>query len=214
MGMLTWPQMIAAQPGRPGSVWDGMTAVADWWPVLCGLAGADPSDSGPGKVPVDGINVWQALLAGSASPRNELIVGMGAQAAVFPPAGSVGALRVDGVRGKLKLIVGRQRDGTAWVGPRYPNASTPNTTFPPPVACEPACLFNLSADPREAMDLQPTQPALAASLLQRWQTLAATLIAPNEDSPDDPYSRSKATDPAACKAMLGAGGWWGPWGEE
>ena len=213
--MLTWPRVLASQPGRAGSVWDGMISVADWWPVLCGLAGADPSDSGPGKVAIDGIDVWQALLTGSPSPRVELIVGMGAQVTEGgPPAGSDGSLRVDGAHGKLKLIVGRQRAGTAWVGSHYPNASTPNTTFPPPVACEPACLFNLSADPREAVDLQPTQPALAASLLKRWQFLAETLIAPNDDSPEDPYSRSKVTDPAACAAMLGAGGWWGPWGEE
>lgn len=80
--------------------------------------------------------------------------------------------------------------------------------------CEPACFFNLSADPREATDLQQTQPALAASLLHRWQALAQALIAPNDDNPEDPYGRSKTTDPAACVAMLGAGGWWGPWAEE
>ena len=97
-------------------------AVADWWPVLCGLAGADPSDSGPGKVAVDGIDIWQALLAGartdiiknvgksescmvsklallagSPSPRVELIVGMGAQEDAEgggPPVGTQGSLRV------------------------------------------------------------------------------------------------------------------------
>jgi hypothetical protein len=133
--MLTWPRMLATRPERIGSVWDGLVAVADWWPVLCGLGGADPSDSGPGKVAVDGIDVWQALLTGLPSPRVELIVGMGAQITEGgKSAGSEGSLRVDdGVHGKLKLIVGRQRAGTAWVGSHYPNASTPNTTFPPPV---------------------------------------------------------------------------------
>eukprot|EP01050_Picozoa_sp_SAG11_P016143 SAG11_NODE_2167_length_3725_cov_4.938224_1_plen_232_part_10 len=49
VGMLTWPRMLKKHPRRMGSVWDGMMSVADWWPVLCGLAGVDPDDSGPGR---------------------------------------------------------------------------------------------------------------------------------------------------------------------
>eukprot|EP01050_Picozoa_sp_SAG11_P036481 SAG11_NODE_13908_length_633_cov_6.056180_1_plen_177_part_00 len=169
------------------------------------------------RVPIDGIDVFPALLSGGVSPRVELIIGIGAvrdPEGRKPPIGSHGALRVDGVHGKLKLIVGRQRAGTAWVGSHYPNASTPNTTFPPPVPCTPSCLFNLSADLRESTDLQPSQPQLAAAMLQRWQGLAQSLIAPNEDGSKDPDSRSKATDPAACATMLEAGGWWRPWAGE
>jgi arylsulfatase B len=217
VGMLTWPRMLKKHPLRIGSVWDGLMAVADWWPVLCGVAGADPDDTGPGKVPVDGINVFPALLSDGVSPRTELIIGMGAvrdEEGSQRPIGSNGALRVDGVHGKLKLIVGRQRAGTAWVGSHYPNASTPNTTFPPPVLCTPCCLFNLSDDLRESTDLHHAQPQLAAAMLQRWNFLAQTLIAPNEDGSEDPDSRSKVTDPAACATMLEAGGWWRPWAGE
>ena len=216
VGMLTWPRMLKQHPQRVGAVWDGLVSVADWWPVLCGIAGVDPGDTGPGRVPIDGIDIFPALLSGGVSARTELIIGMGAVRdpdGSQPPTGSNGALRVDGVHGKLKLIVGRQRAGTAWVGPRYPNASTPNTTFPPPVECKPSCMFNLSDDLRESTDLQLSQPELAAAMLQRWQHLAQTLIAPNEDGPD-PASRSKVTDPAACATMLEAGGWWRPWAGE
>eukprot|EP01047_Picozoa_sp_COSAG01_P083298 COSAG01_NODE_17362_length_1157_cov_1.200378_3_plen_129_part_01 len=107
-----------------------------------------------------------ALLSGGISPRTELIVGLNAvrdEEGIHPLVGSNGALRVDGVSGKLKLIVGRQRAGTAWVGSHYPNASTPNTTFPPPVLCDPSWLFNLSSDPRESTDLLHAQPQLAAA---------------------------------------------------
>lgn len=215
VGMLTWPRMLKEHPQRVGSVWDGLMSVADWWPVLCGIADVDPDDTGPGRVPIDGIDVFPALLSGGVSPRTELIIGINAKRhAGQPPIGSNGVLRVDGVQGKLKLIVGRQGTGTAWVGSHYPNASTPNTTFPPPVPCKPACLFNLSDDLRESIDLQPSQPELAATMLQRWQHLAQTLIAPNEDGPEDPDSRSKVTDPAACATMLEAGGWWRPWAGE
>jgi hypothetical protein len=151
VGMLTWPRMLKKQrPQRMGSVWDGLMSVADWWPVLCGVAGVDPDDTAPGRVPIDGIDVFPALLSGGVSPRTELIIGMDAVRDAEgggAPVGSNGALRVDsfdGAHGKLKLIVGRQRAGTAWVGSHYPNASTPNTTFPPPVLCNPCCLFNLS----------------------------------------------------------------------
>eukprot|EP01047_Picozoa_sp_COSAG01_P083297 COSAG01_NODE_17362_length_1157_cov_1.200378_2_plen_68_part_00 len=58
MGMLRWPRMLKKQhPQRAGSVWPGLMSVADWWAVLCGVAGADPDDTTPGRVPVDAIDV-------------------------------------------------------------------------------------------------------------------------------------------------------------
>ena len=211
VGIVHHPKLLAS---RAGAIWDGLVSVADWYAVLCGLAGADADDTGPGRVPIDAVDVWQSLLTGAVSPRVELIIGIG-EGRGEPNRPVDGSLRVDDpAMGKMKLIVGRQRAGTAWVGPSYPNASTPTSVFPPPVSCDPACLFNISSDPREEHDLAQEMPALRAKLRARWVELASELSAPNQDSAEDPGSMSKQTDDRACEAMLAAGGWWRPWASD
>ena len=82
------------------------------------------------------------------------------------------------------------------------------------MSCDPACLFNISSDPREEHDLAQEMPALRAKLRARWVELASELSAPNQDSAEDPGSMSKQTDDRACEAMLAAGGWWRPWASD
>ena len=130
-----------------GRVFPGMAHSVDVWPTLCFLAGlSECGDTGPGKVPIDGTNLWPALVAGSASPRTELLLGIG-----DPPnfngclRQSISAKDAAGRFGgtsasEMKLIVGIQHP-SAWVGSHYPNKSTPTTRWPPAAACSPACLF-------------------------------------------------------------------------
>lgn len=56
-----------------GKPWDGMAHTSDWYTTFVeGVAGLSmPSYSGPR--PVDGINLWPALISGGPSPRKEVI---------------------------------------------------------------------------------------------------------------------------------------------
>ena len=60
-----------------GSIYSGMIHESDWYPTLITLAGGDPTDTGEGRVPIDGHDVWSAMLTGAPSPRTELLLGMG-----------------------------------------------------------------------------------------------------------------------------------------
>jgi arylsulfatase A-like enzyme len=210
VGMVRHPVLLQAVAG---TAWDGLMHACDWYATLCGLAGANPSDEAPGRVPTDSVDVWPALSGAGGvsrdSPRTELLLGLGLHAPPpVPPHGSGGyngvLRRADG----MKLVVGKQFP-SAWVGPRYPNATTPTAVFPPPLSCAaPGCLFNLSSDPGERMDLAAEMPELAAAIRARYEVLAQRLYAPNNDGPRVPAHVPSA---AACERMEKAGGWWGPW---
>lgn len=153
-----------------------------------------------------------ALVAATASPRTELLLGNhngtdGSYRCNTPgnlpdwPAGTP-------TTGGMKLIVGTQRVGSAWVGPRYPNGTTPGTVWPEPADCERGCLYNLTADPTESTDLASVQPAHHYAMMQRFLQLSRVLAAPNGD---DEAIAQKITDPRACERVASSGGWWGPW---
>ncbi|MBX3584178.1 MAG: arylsulfatase [Rhizobiaceae bacterium] len=71
---------LANWPGRikPGAV-DGMMHVADMYPTLTALAGADTAKAKP----LDGVDVWPTLGEGKPSPRSEIVYN------VDPMAGAV-----------------------------------------------------------------------------------------------------------------------------
>ena len=64
------------------------------------------------------------------------------------------------------------------------------------------CVFDIEADPDEHHDLATEQPELAHKLLERLQTLDATLFDPPRGEPD--------TDGACTQAERNEGDW-GPW---
>ena len=75
-------------PERRGASYNGLVYIADWFPTFMALANGDPY-SGPsnGNV-VDGIDVFEALVNGNTSPRDEIF------------------LNYDSSRGKGAIIVG------------------------------------------------------------------------------------------------------------
>lgn len=68
---LHWTGFVAPK----GSVWGGLAHVTDWGVTLLAALGQAPilADTEP---PLDGINLWPALLAGGASPRTEMLLSM------------------------------------------------------------------------------------------------------------------------------------------
>jgi len=209
VGMIKYPALLSS---RAGTAWDGLVHASDWYATLCTLAGVLPNDTGEGRVPIDGVDIMPALVAATASPRTELLLGNhngtdGSYRCNTPgnlpdwPAGTP-------TTGGMKLIVGTQRVGSAWVGPRYPNGTTPGTVWPEPADCERGCLYNLTADPTESTDLASVQPAHHYAMMQRFLQLSRVLTAPNGD---DEAIAQKITDPRACERVASSGGWWGPW---
>ena len=80
-----------------GTSTGGFIHVADWYTTFCKLAGVDSSDSGAGKFPVDGLDVWPIITGESTTtPHDEIVLGYDFE--------DIGAIIV----GKYKLIVSPQ----------------------------------------------------------------------------------------------------------
>ena len=62
--VMRWPSRITA-----GSASDALMHVADLFPTFAGLAGADTGRS----LPLDGLDVWEAIANGAESPREEVV---------------------------------------------------------------------------------------------------------------------------------------------
>ena len=62
--VMRWPSRITA-----GSASDALMHVADLFPTFAGLAGADTG----GGLPLDGLDVWEAIANGAESPRQEVV---------------------------------------------------------------------------------------------------------------------------------------------
>lgn len=181
---------------------DQMMHVCDWYATfstLAGYANGDPKAAAAHGIPApDAIDMWPYLSGAVAdSPRLEIALRGGPPAAGL--AGSGYIARVDGA--DYKLIRGTQN--SYFPGPHMPNSTANGQTT---TSCGAGCLFNLSADPTEHVDLAVV-PANAA-LLARLQARALAL--------DSTYFQSKGSatqkDPAATRAAINKyHGFWGPW---
>ncbi len=65
--VMRWPSRITA-----GSASDALMHVADLFPTFAGLAGADTG----GGLPLDGLDVWEAIANGAESPREEVVLSL------------------------------------------------------------------------------------------------------------------------------------------
>ena len=62
--VLRWPDEIPA-----GSERDALLHVVDLFPTFAGLAGAETA----GDLPLDGLDIWETIAEGAASPRSEVV---------------------------------------------------------------------------------------------------------------------------------------------
>ena len=122
--------------------------VADWYPTLCGLAGADPTDDVKGSDGVvrgiDGKDQWAQLTQGSMAQPHDYLPLLD-NAIIQPSTGW--------------KLVSSSYAGMWW---------TPNCTELPSAAkCIPGCLFNITADPAERADLSAANPGIVKALLKQ-----------------------------------------------
>ena len=200
-----------------GTSWDGLAHASDIYLTLTeGYAGVavDPAKTG-GPAPLDGFNLWPAILSGGASPRTEIIHQV--NNSFFDEGAS--ALRV----GDMKLIRGIIGDNRTLAFPPPGDAPVPlgrtgavvepgtDHVRAPALAsengrpCRPFCLFNISADMGEEHDLahQPRYAALAKALIARLDEVGAA-------APPPAYIWTNVSQfyrevKAACPAELAAG---------
>lgn len=126
--------------------------VADWYPTVCGLAGADPTDDVKGSDGVvhgiDGKDQWAQLTQGSMVQPHDYIP-LAYHTILQPSTG-------------WKLVFNNGASSFWW---------TPNGTKvgeKTAVGClQPGCLFNITADPGERVDVSATNPGIVQALIKQ-----------------------------------------------
>ena len=183
-----------------GKIAEGFIHIADWYPTFCKMAGVDPSDSGPGKLPVDGLDVWPILSEDNATTQHEEIV-LGYNFTLHTNA--TGAVIV----GEYKLIVGQQKGGCDSL--MYTPFDYPCTQGPEGDDCDPYCLYNIMEDPLERQDLSNTKPDILKMMLDRYNSHAKE----PQDMLDQGWHSLKNMPnfTEACQFFEKRGSYWQPW---
>ena len=187
-----------------GTTSDGFIHIADWYPTFCKMAGVDSDDSGTGKFPVDGVDVWPIISGQTSQTTHEEIV-LGFNYADTAKSGVGGAIIV----GDYKLIVGNQDAKPGCNGHMWSPIDYPCTKGSDGPDCNPHCLYNIVEDPGEHKDLTESEPTLLKKLLDRYNSYF--------DEPramqDQGYHvhTDVPTDSKACSYMTAHGGYWRPW---
>ena len=206
-----FPRRVATGGGflpaaAKGTHYDGLLALVDWYVTVCALAGipSPRSNTTEGVPPLDGHDVYEAVVTGGTSPRTEHVYNVDCEkpmsAKTCAEAGSeaIGAIRD---AAGLKLLVGSpgptdkgaiqpvpdwvlSGDGLA----KYLPAGTCNavdqggcvdinatvTRWGQNCSQSSPCLFDLNADPTESVNIAQERPEDTARLLARFRELAAT----------------------------------------
>ena len=176
---------------------DGFIHIADWYTTFCNLAGVDPQDSGPGKFPVDGLDVWPILTgSNTTSPHKEIVLGYD-----FNSKGAI-------ISGNYKLIVGSQgnkKHGHLMWSP----LDNPCSDGPKAEDCDSYCLYDIVNDPEERENLVDTEPDKLKELLDMYHAYSKE----PRDMQDKGYHTysSLPVFNGACKYMAQNGGYWRPW---
>eukprot|EP00035_Acanthoeca_spectabilis_P032755 m.20201 g.20201 ORF g.20201 m.20201 type:complete len:549 (-) comp5549_c0_seq1:372-2018(-) len=155
----------AIPPSARGTRHAGMVHQTDWYTTVLLLAGVSRAQlNATGPVPVDGVDQWSAITAGTSPPRSELVHNINS-------LGNEGAIRV----GKWKLLKGwpscdcyNANDGW-WAPPEMGGKYEPSPEEHP---CEShPCLFDLDADPEERFDLAQNRTDVLQQLIARYEEL-------------------------------------------
>ena len=186
-----------------GKTSEGFIHVADWYPTFCKMAGVDPSDSGTGKFPVDGLDIWRIISGENDTTEHEEIVL--AYNTKLSHSNSTGAIII----GEYKLIVGQQRGDLGCDSLSYSPLDYPCTNGTEGPDCEPYCLYNIVEDAEERQDLSKIKPDVLKMMLDRYNSLGKE----TEDKIVQGYYVEKKPEPFpnACKYMNDHGGYWQPW---
>ena len=129
--------------------------IADWYPTLCGLAGADPTDNVKGADGVvhgiDGKDQWAQLTQGTTAQPHDYIP-LATMTILQPSTG-------------WKLIYD---PGNSWWW--TPNGSRVAKL---PLPCTKPCLFNITADPGERIDVSAANPDIVKALTKQSNSYTA-----------------------------------------
>ena len=181
---------------RRGKSTDGFIHIADWYTTFCNLAGVDPSDSGPGKFPVDGKDVWPIITGTSNSTLHEEIV-------IGNNYSGNGAL----IAGQYKLIVGKQGDKSdhlMWSPLDYPCSQGPKGED-----CDPHCLYDIVNDPNEREELSSKKPDVLEMMLDKYNAYSKE----PRDMQDQGFHNGGELPKfkGICEYLASKGGYWRPW---
>ena len=171
---------------------DGFIHIADWYPTFCKLAGVDGSDSGKGKFPVDGLDVWPIITGENTStPHEEIVLGY--------EYGGSGAI----IAGNYKLISGKQQS-TMWDPLHFPCVNGKEGGN-----CDPYCLYDIVKDPYEYTDLSKSETTILSEMLKHYKKYGEE---PRDQQDQGYHSDSELPlDNSACAYMKDSGGYWQPW---
>ena len=156
-----------------GSRVAGLAHIADWHATLLGIAGLDaavPDEraAAAGLPPVDSLDLWPMISGANAtSPRVEV-----------PVAPSTL------ISWPFKMLKGLQW-WSGFGGAVYPNASSPAASPNEWVDCKAGCLFNISADPSELLDVSAQHPGVVAAMSARIDELARAFFSNNDTGVDE-----------------------------
>ena len=175
----------------------GFVHISDWYPTFCKMAGVDSDDSGVGRYPVDGMDVWPIINGQNlTSPHDHLVIGFNFSV-TYPDQGAL-------IMGDYKLIVGQQRSVV-----RDP-LDAPCSHHQETDNCDPYCLYNIIDDPGESKELMHSQPQILAKMLAKYNEYSSEPQSRRDQgyhSEDDlPINTNACT-----QLMEKYGGYWGPW---
>ena len=192
---------------KRGTKLNGLIHITDWYATFCKLAGVDPLDAAAvtaGLPQVDSIDQWQYLIGGSkTSARQELVLSSVHSSLLFYGKNYTGSAAL--IQNDLKLVRGRQAN-CLWLSELYPNTSS---SIPLDASCDcvDGCLFNITADPSEMIDLRNTFPDDFNSMLKRALQLDNTSI----EFGRAPNWRKELNLTMSCSQPTRNGGFWGPY---
>ena len=150
--LMTWEGKIPA-----GSIVKEPMHIVDLYPTLLGVAQAKVDQN----LPIDGINMWDAVAKGEAMPEREILINA---------APKSGALRL----GDWKLVVHEGKSGA--IGEANEEQEGEERTL------RGIELFDLATDPNEKSNVAAAHPQRVQTLYERWTKYRAEAVEPKGEA--------------------------------